>query len=109
MRAWLISIPIAARTRTGAKYFAVWNEPLNWLGGVPNAAGAEVNFWRTITADRTISLDGSKTLGKLSFDSPFSYTIGPGTGGSLIFNNSGSAATLKFTAAANTRWIFYPR
>ena len=38
-----------------------WNQPLNWIGGVPNATGAEANFWRTITADRTITLDGSKT------------------------------------------------
>ena len=27
-----------------------WNQPLNWLGGVPNASGAEANFWRTLTA-----------------------------------------------------------
>ena len=60
-----------------------WSQPLNWKGGVPNAAGAEVNFWRTLTANRTITLDGSKTAGKLTFDSPFSYTISPGTGGSL--------------------------
>ena len=71
-----------------------WNQPLNWIGGVPNATGAEVNFWRTLKANRTITLDGSKTLGKLTFDSPFSYTISPGTGGSLVLNNSGSNATL---------------
>ena len=65
-----------------------WSQPLNWIGGVPNAAGAEVNFWRTLTANRTITLDGSKTVGKLTFDSPFSYTISAGTGGSLMFNNS---------------------
>ena len=47
-----------------------WNQPLNWLGGVPNAAGAEVNFWRTNTANRTITLDGSKTAGTMLFDSP---------------------------------------
>src|SRR6185295_9326085 len=64
-----------------------WNQPLNWVGGVPNATGAQVNFWRTLTANRTITLDGSKTLGKLTFDSPYSYTIAPGTGGSLVLNN----------------------
>jgi autotransporter-associated beta strand protein len=71
-----------------------WNQPLNWLGGVPNASGAEANFWRTLTANRSITLDGSKTIGSLLFDSPFSYTITPGTGGSIIFNNGGSTATL---------------
>jgi autotransporter-associated beta strand protein len=79
-----------------------WSQPLNWIGGVPNAAGGEANFWRTITANRTITLDGSKTVGKLSFDESSSYTISPGTGGSLIFNNSGSAATLTSTQGSHT-------
>ena len=79
-----------------------WSQQLNWLGGVPNAAGAEVNFWRTLTANRTITLDGSKTVGKLTFDSPYSYTISPGTGGSLVLNNSSSAATLTSNQGSHT-------
>jgi autotransporter-associated beta strand protein len=71
-----------------------WNQPLNWLGGVPNAAGAEVNFWRTLKANRSITLDGNNTAGKMLFDSSFSYTIFPGTGGTLTFNNSGANSTL---------------
>ena len=71
-----------------------WSQPLNWLGGVPNAPGAEVNLWRTLTANRAITLDGSKIVGKLSFDSSVSYTINAGTGGTLILNNVGSAASL---------------
>ncbi|HVT27554.1 MAG TPA: hypothetical protein VHE81_06000, partial [Lacipirellulaceae bacterium] len=47
----LVSIPLS------------WSQPLNWLGGVPNTTGAEVNFWRTLTANRAITLDGSKTVG----------------------------------------------
>jgi autotransporter-associated beta strand protein len=79
-----------------------WSEQLNWLGGVPNAAGTEVNFWRTLTANRTITLDGSKTVGTMTFDSPFSYTISAGTGGSLIFNNSASVATLTSSQGSHT-------
>jgi autotransporter-associated beta strand protein len=71
-----------------------WNQPLNWKGGVPNASGAIVNFWRTLTANRTITLDGAKTVGTILFDSPFSYTITPGTGGSILLNNSGNTATI---------------
>jgi autotransporter-associated beta strand protein len=71
-----------------------WNEPLNWLGGVPNAAGAEANFWRTLTTSRTITLDGNKTVGKMLFDSPFGYTIIPGAGGNLILNNSANPAKI---------------
>jgi len=79
-----------------------WNQPLNWLGGVPNASGAEVNFWRTLTANRTITLDGSKTAGKLTFDSPFSYTISAGSGGNLVFDNSGASTTLLSTQGNHT-------
>jgi len=39
-----------------------WSQQLNWLGGVPNAPGAIANFYRTNTASRTITLDGSKTV-----------------------------------------------
>ncbi len=88
-----------------------WNQPLNWLGSgvvngmpnsVPNSPGAVANFFRTNTAARTITLDGNKTIGTLSFDSPNSYTISPGTGGSLTFNNSGSAATLTSNQGSHT-------
>jgi autotransporter-associated beta strand protein len=79
-----------------------WNQPLNWIGGVPNTPGAEANFWRTLTANRSITLDGSKTVGKLTFDSSFTYTITPGTGGSLVFNNSGGAANLTSNQGSHT-------
>ena len=76
-----------------------WNQPLNWLGNgvvngvpnsIPNSPGAVANFYRTNTAARTITLDGDKTIGTLTFNSPNSYTIGAGTGGSIIFDNSGA-------------------
>ncbi|HEX5472635.1 MAG TPA: autotransporter-associated beta strand repeat-containing protein, partial [Lacipirellulaceae bacterium] len=79
-----------------------WSQPLNWLGGVPNAPGAEVNFWRTLTANRTVTLDGSKTVGTMSFDSPYRYTIDPGTGGSIVFDNTRSAAGLTSSQGNHT-------
>jgi autotransporter-associated beta strand protein len=87
---------------SGATIPLSWDQQLNWLGGVPNAAGAEVNFWRTLTTNRTITLDGSKIVGTLTFDSPFSYTIDAGTGGSIVFNNSGNAATLTSSQGNHT-------
>src|SRR5262249_53668350 len=78
----------------GASVPLSWNQPLNWVGGVPNHVDAEANFYRTLTANRTITLDGSKTIGKLSFDTAFQYTISPGTGGSIVFNDSPSVADL---------------
>ena len=55
-----------------------WSQPLNWLGNgvvngvpnsVPNSPGAVANFFRTNTAARTITLDGDKTIGTLTFNS----------------------------------------
>ncbi len=71
-----------------------WSEQLNWIGGVPNANGAVANFYKTLTTNRTVTLDGSKTVGTLTFNSDFTYTVAPGTGGTLTFNNSGAAAPL---------------
>ena len=79
-----------------------WSQRLNWLGEVPNAIGAEANFWRTLTADRTITLDGFKTVGKLTLDSPFSYTITPGTGGSLVVNDSDGVAEIASNQGSHT-------
>src|SRR5688572_10671343 len=66
-----------------------WGQPLNWIGGVPNAAGAVANFYRTNTAARTVTLDGNKTAGVVTFNSPASYTIAAGTGGTLVLMGSG--------------------
>jgi autotransporter-associated beta strand protein len=62
---------------------------------VPDAIGAEANFWRTNTTSRTVTLDGNKTVGILTFASPASYTISPGTGGTLVMNNSSGHAILR--------------
>ncbi len=75
-----------------------WSEQLNWIGGVPNANGSVVNFYKTITADRTLTLDGSKTVGTLTFNSAHTYTISQGSGGSMIFQNNGSAAPVTVTS-----------
>ena len=66
-----------------------WGEFLNWKGGIPNAAGAIANFYRTNTAARTITLDAARTVGTLSFNSPSTYTLAPGSGGggSLTLSN----------------------
>src|SRR4029079_1450389 len=97
---WLADGPIQWDTVTAIPLS--WSQQLNWLGGVPNSAGAEVNFWRTLTANRTVTLDGSKTAGILTFDSPFSYTISAGTGRSIILNKSASAATLTSSQGNHT-------
>ena len=88
-----------------------WNQTLNWLGNgvvngqpnsVPNSPGAVANFFRTNTAARTITLDGNKTIGTLTFNSPNSYTISAGSGGSILFNNSGNAAIVTVSQGSHS-------
>ncbi|HEV8292116.1 MAG TPA: DNRLRE domain-containing protein, partial [Tepidisphaeraceae bacterium] len=69
-----------------------WGNADNWAGGVPNAVGAVVTFGSSTTsANSTINLDDSRTIGKLIFDHTNTYIIAPGTGGSLTINNGGLA------------------
>jgi fibronectin-binding autotransporter adhesin len=79
-----------------------WNVAGNWTGGIPNAAGATATLASSpgITAPATITLDGNKTLGSLVFNNatgnaaapPISYTIAPGSGGSLTVDNGAAQA-----------------
>ncbi|MBC7785834.1 MAG: endonuclease [Burkholderiales bacterium] len=59
---------------------STWSSSNNWLGPVPAASGDAANFLDVITAPRTVTLDGPKSVGAVTFDSPFSYTVaGPST------------------------------
>lgn len=56
-----------------------WSLASNWTGGEPNAVGAAANFLGAITAARTITVDGPKTVGSLTFNNAASCTLaGPG-------------------------------
>ena len=68
-----------------------WNSTANWsLGSIPNIAGAKANFGggATFTGPRTVSLDGMRTVGEMTFNNSNPFTIAPGTTGSLVFNNN---------------------
>ncbi|HEV8606106.1 MAG TPA: autotransporter-associated beta strand repeat-containing protein [Tepidisphaeraceae bacterium] len=65
-----------------------WSIAANWIGGVPNAPGAVANFLGKITAPRTITLDGDKTVGTINFDNANKYTIAQGSGGTLFISGS---------------------
>jgi hypothetical protein len=72
-----------------------WNTTGNWLlasgGVVPNGANAVANFLGRATSNITVTLDGSKTLAELRFNNPTnSYTIAPGTGGTLTLGTGSS-------------------
>jgi autotransporter-associated beta strand protein len=95
-------LPDSAINFNGTTIPLSWSQSLNWVGGVPNATGAVANFFRTNTAARTITLDGSKTVGTLTFNSPQNYTIAPGTGGTLTLNNGASGANITVAQGSHT-------
>ncbi|HEV8605643.1 MAG TPA: hypothetical protein VGQ99_09770, partial [Tepidisphaeraceae bacterium] len=71
-----------------------WADPANWDGGIPNAPDAAANFLGAITAPRTVTLDGNRTVGAIKFDNSQSYTIAPGAGGALTIGQSGGAGSI---------------
>jgi autotransporter-associated beta strand protein len=76
-----------------------WATAANWSSNpkTPHAAGdfAQLGNGTSLT---TVSLDGSKTVGTLTFNNNNSYQIAPGTGGTLTLDNNGSGAVVNVTA-----------
>ena len=80
-----------------------WINNTNWNGTFPNATGAIANFHTGLSGPATVTLDGSKTLGGITFLSPLhGYTIAAGSGGSLILNNGASQASILDSAGTHT-------
>jgi autotransporter-associated beta strand protein len=70
-----------------------WNTASNWSNSyIPHVAGDSASF-SDASASATVTLDGSKTVGNISFNSSGSYTINQGSGGSLTLDNGGATAT----------------
>lgn len=83
-----------------------WSDSTKWTGGtIPGAAGDTANFNLNYgTNNKTITIDtASRTVGTMNIGDPgVTYWVITITGGSLIFDNSGSAATLTKSATTNT-------
>ncbi|MEO5913576.1 MAG: autotransporter-associated beta strand repeat-containing protein [Luteolibacter sp.] len=73
-----------------------WTSPAsNWTPAVvPNGSGQTAHFAGSIGGPATVALNGSKTVGGLTFESANVYTLTSGSGGSLIFNNGAAVANL---------------
>ncbi len=85
-----------------------WNASGSWTGGIPNGVGESATFSKDITAARSITLDGDKTVGSLTIGDPttsfFGYTIGSTAQAfyRLTFDQPGTAnAILNFPQIAN--------
>ena len=72
-----------------------WATSTNWQGGVvPSGSGATADFSTlNLTANRTVTLDGTQTVGMLAFggqSSGFGWTLNSGTSGNLVLATGGT-------------------
>ena len=63
-----------------------WGTVANWSVAPPDAAGTHANFFAAAAAT-AVTLDGNRTVGRLTFNSGAGYTIAPGTGGTLTLDD----------------------
>jgi autotransporter-associated beta strand protein len=76
-----------------------WSVAANWTNGEPNGVGVAASFLGAITAPRTVTIDGAKTVGSLTFNNANSYTLG-GAGPLTIDHDA--AATIEVLAGSHT-------
>jgi fibronectin-binding autotransporter adhesin len=73
-----------------------WISPSSWNGGVPNGEVDIAIFGSNpgITSPSTVTVDGPEVVGTIDFNNANGYTVAPGTGGSITYENNGSAGIL---------------
>lgn len=83
-----------------------WGTPSNWTNNyVPGVAGDAASF-SSATGGATVTLDGDRTVGSISFNDANAYDIDSGSGGTLIMDNGANQATI--TDAGGTHQITAP-
>lgn len=72
-----------------------WGVATNWnTFAEPNSPSDAANFLGKITAPRTVTLDGAKTVNALNFNNANTYTIAAGNGGSLTVVAGGTGISV---------------
>jgi autotransporter-associated beta strand protein len=66
-----------------------WGVATNWSAGIPQNAGDVANFLGAITGPATVTLDGTRTVGSITFSNSNPYTIATGSGGGLLVLDNG--------------------
>jgi hypothetical protein len=85
-----------------------WATAGNWSGAIPQNAKDTASFLGAATANATITLDGNWTVGNINFNNNNSYTITPGSGGTLTLDNGGASATAYITDSGGNHAIAAP-
>ena len=77
-----------------------WSLADNWSGGVvPDAADVAVLFGSAIAAPATVTLDGPRAVGDVTFNSAAAYTL---AGSPLTLNKSSGTSTLQVSQGSHT-------
>lgn len=72
-----------------------WTNASNWTQGVPGGQADWAVLSSNLQSSGSVTLDGSRTLGRLTFDSTRSYSINPGSStpaGTLTIDDSNAAS-----------------
>ncbi len=80
-----------------------WGSNKNWQNLViPQLAQETATFGTAITTAATITLNSNWTVGNVNFNNAsHSYTLAPGTAGSLTLDNAGNPATIDVQAGSH--------
>ncbi len=97
--------PNVTATWTGASTAnnSNWTDSTNWTGGVPGTTPGDTALFPAMASSTTADLNGSQTLGMVTFNGP-AYTIAQGTGGgSLVLENvNNTTATINDLFGSST-------
>jgi autotransporter-associated beta strand protein len=91
------SIPVPASGANGTWInpgSGSWGIAQNWANSVIPGAAGDPAIFASATSPSTVTLDGNRTVGSLSFNNSNTYTIAAGTGGTLTLSGNGSNAAI---------------
>jgi hypothetical protein len=77
-----------------------WNVAWNWAEGVPNSVGAHARFVGNVSSATTVTSDTPVTVGQVTFNSPFSYTLAGG--GTLNLDVTSGSASISVNQGTHT-------
>ncbi len=99
-----INIATGVATQWNLSTGASWGVAGNWTSGSPNAQAAKVVFSTSpgLTSAGSITLDGNRTAGQITFASATSYTIAQGSAGTLTIDDTGDSGGAAPTITVNS-------
>lgn len=75
-----VAVPVASNVGTWAlSGGGSWGNAGNWTGTLPDSIASTAILGSAITGDAIITLDANRTVGRLTFNNAFKYTLSGGT------------------------------